>query len=176
MLIAGPCGTGKSHLAQALGQLAARRDYDVLFTTQAQLLASLQAARATATYERRLQYLARLPLLLLDDFALQPPRSPEDEDFHELVAERYEQTATVLISNLDFSEGGAAFPHNKMLGAATLDHLRHGAYRLTLEGESYRLPKPLPESRSPALAKGGKTCNLDPRLSLDPHRLLAPLT
>ncbi len=156
VLIAGPCGTGKSHLAQALGQLAVRRGYDVLFTTQAQLLASLQAARATATYERRLQYLARLPLLIIDDFALKPLRSPEDEDLHELVAERYEQAATILTSNLDFSEWGEAFPHNKMLGAATLDRLRHGAYRLILEGESYRLPKPLPESRSPALAKGEK--------------------
>lgn len=156
VLIAGPCGTGKSHLAQALGQLAVRRGYDVLFTTQTQLLSSLQAARATATYERRLQYLARLPLLIIDDFALKPLRPPEDEDFHELVAERYEQSATVLTSNLDFSEGGDAFPTNKMLGAATLDRLRHGAYRLILEGESYRTPKTLPDSHPRPLANGGK--------------------
>ena len=68
----------------------------------------------------------------------------------------------MLTSNLDFSEWGTAFSANKMLGAATLDRLRHGAYRLILEGESYRLPKSLPESRSLALAKGG----------VDFHRLL----
>lgn len=62
----------------------------------------------------------------------------EDEDFHDLIAERYERAATILTSNLDYSEWGAAFPANKMLGAATLDRLRHGAYRVVLDGESCR--------------------------------------
>jgi DNA replication protein DnaC len=53
--------------------------------------------------------------------------------------------------NLDFAEWGDAFPANRMLGAATLDRLRHGAYRIVLEAESYRAPKPLPESpKAPA--------------------------
>ena len=151
VLIVGPCGTGKSHLAQALGHCAVQQGYEVLFTTQSQLLGSLQAARATGTYERRFQTLARVPLLILDDFGLKPLRSPQDEDFHDLIAERYEQTATILTSNLDFSEWGDAFP-NRLLGAATLDRLRHGAYRLLLEGQSYRTPKPLPEALS-----GGRT-------------------
>ena len=47
--------------------------------------------------------------------------------------------------------------HNRLLGAATLDRLRHGAYRLTLEGESYRSPRPMPEPRNPAVATGAKT-------------------
>ena len=59
-------------------------------------------------------------------------------------------------SNLDFSEWGDAFP-NRLLGAATLDRLRHSAYRLTLEGQSYRSPRPMPERRNPAVATGGKT-------------------
>ena len=77
------------------------------------------------------------------------------EDFHDLVAERYEQGATIITSNLDFSEWGDAFP-NRLLGAATLDRLRHGAYRLTLEGESYRSPRPIPERRKSTVATGGK--------------------
>ena len=68
--------------------------------------------------------------------------APHDEDFHDLVAERYERTATVITSNLYFGEWGDAFP-NQLLGAATLDRLRHGAYRVVLDGKSYRSPKPM---------------------------------
>lgn len=156
ILIVGPCGTGKSHLAQALGHCAVQHGYDVLCTTQSQLLGSLNAARAINAYERRFQILARVPLLIIDDFGLKPLRPPQDEDLHDLVAERYEQTATIVTSNLDFAEWGDAFP-NRLLGAATLDRLRHGAYRIILEGESYRAPKPLPASRKSTIAKGEKT-------------------
>ena len=97
-----------------------------------------------------------MPLLVIDDFGLKPLRAPQDEEIHDLVAERYEQGATIVTSNLDFCEWGDAFP-NRLLGAATLDRLRHGAYRLTLEGESYRSPRPMPEPRNPAVATGGKT-------------------
>lgn len=140
VLIAGPCGTGKSHIAQALGHEAAKRDYDVIFTTQRRLLASLQAARATNTYERRFHSLARVPVLIIDDFALKPLEPPADEELHELVSERYERAATIVTSNLDFEEWGSAFP-NQVLGAATLDRLRHAAYCVVLDGNSYRAPR-----------------------------------
>jgi len=142
VLIAGPCGTGKSHIAQAIGHAAVRQGRDVLFTSQSQLLGSLHAARATDSYERKFMNLARVPLLIIDDFGLKPLRPPHDEDFHDLVAERYERTATVITSNLDFGEWGDAFP-NQLLGAATLDRLRHGAYRVVLDGKSYRSPRPM---------------------------------
>lgn len=154
VLIVGPCGTGKSHIGQAIGHAAVRKGYDVLFTSQSQLLGNLHAARATDTYDRRFQALVRIPLLIIDDFGLKPLRPPHDEDFHDLVAERYERGATVLTSNLDFSEWGDAFP-NQLLGAATLDRLRHGAYRVVLDGKSYRSPRPM-ESRLDSNAKSGK--------------------
>lgn len=156
VLIAGPCGTGKSHLAQALGHCVVRAGFDVLFCTQTQLLGGLNAARATATYERRFQALARVAVLLIDDFGLKPLRPPADEDLHDLIAERYERTATVITSNLDFSEWGDAFP-NRLLGAATLDRLRHGAYRVILDGDSYRAPRPLPQAAKHAVAKRAKS-------------------
>ncbi|WP_017446441.1 IS21-like element helper ATPase IstB [Gayadomonas joobiniege] len=137
LLIAGPCGTGKSHLAQAIGHYAVQQGYDVAFYTQAKLLSYLHQARATNTYDRRFQTLVKVPLLIIDDFGLKPLKSPQDEDIHDLIDERYERGATIITSNLDFSEWGDAFP-NKLLGAATLDRLRHNAYRLILEGESYR--------------------------------------
>ena len=93
---------------------------------------------------------------LVDDFGLRPMRSPQDEDFHELIAERYERAATLLTSNLDFSEWDAAFP-NKLLGAATLDRLRHGAYRVLLDGHSYRKPRAVPDPTKSLVAKHKKT-------------------
>lgn len=156
VLIVGPCGTGKSHLAQALGHCAVRQGVEVLFTNQSALLGGLQAARATASFERRFQQLVRVALLIVDDFGLKPLRPPHDEDFHDLIAERYERTTTLLTSNLDLSEWGDAFPANRMLGAATLDRLRHGAYRVVLDGESYRAPRPLPEVPKTPVAKGVK--------------------
>ncbi len=155
VLIAGPTGTGKSHIAQALGHCAIRQGYDVLFTTQSKLLGLLQAARATNTFERRFQSLAQTDLLIIDDFGLKPIRAPQDEDFHDLIADRYERRASIITSNLDFSEWGEAFP-NRLLGAATLDRLRHGAYRVVLDGESYRAPRPFPEKPKNTIAKGGE--------------------
>jgi len=104
VLIVGPCGTGKSHLAQALGHCAIRQGVDVLFTTCAQLVATLNAARATGGYDRKLASLARVPLLVIDDFGLKPLRPPADEDLRDLIAERYETAATTVTSNLDFTE------------------------------------------------------------------------
>lgn len=152
VLIAGPCGTGKSHIAQALGHCAVRKGYDVLFTTQTKLLGQLYAARATGAFERRFQTFVKVPLLLIDDFGLKPLSPPHEEDFHDLIAERYERAATIVTSNLDFAEWGDAFS-NRLLGAATLDRLRHGAYRIILDGESYRAPRPLPQNPKNALAK-----------------------
>ena len=106
VLIAGPCGTGKSHIAQALGHAAVRADYDALFTTQSQLLASLHAVRAINAYERRFHTFARVPLLVIDDFGLKPLRAPQDEDFHDLVAERYEQGATIIYVIWNITSGG----------------------------------------------------------------------
>ncbi len=155
-LIVGPCGTGKSHLAQALGHQAVRKGYNVLFLTQTQLLGSLQKARAVGSFERRFQNLAKVDLLIIDDFGLKPLRSPQDEDLHDLIAERYERVSTVVTSNLHFSEWGEAFP-NRLLGAATLDRLRDGAYRVILEGESFRRPKPLPSSSGSKSGRQNKT-------------------
>jgi DNA replication protein DnaC len=155
LLIAGPCGTGKSHLAQAFGHCAVRQGHEVLFTTQTQLLNGLHAARAMGIFERRFQALVRVPLLIIDDLGLKPLRPPQDEDLHDLIAERHERTATLVTSNLDFSEWGDAFP-NRLLGAATIDRLRHNAYRLILDGKSYRSPKNCPQGTKTTNEKRAK--------------------
>jgi DNA replication protein DnaC len=156
VLIVGPCGTGKSHLAQALGHCAVRQGVDVVFTTCASLTQSLNAARATGGYERKLAALARVPMLIIDDFGLKPMRPPADEDLHDLIAERYEQATTLVTSNLDFAEWDQAFPANRLLASATLDRLRHNAYCLVLDGASYRAPKLTPQAGKTKVASGSK--------------------
>jgi DNA replication protein DnaC len=141
VFIVGPCGTGKSHIGQSLGHCAIRKGYDVLFTTQSKMLGKLHAARATNTYERQFNQLTKVRLLIIDDFGLKPLRSPQDEDLHDIISERYERRSTIVTSNLDLSEWGDAFP-NRLLGAATIDRLRHGAYKVVLEGKSFRCMRP----------------------------------
>ena len=137
VLIVGPCGTGKSHIAQALAHCAIRQKIDVLWLSQSKLFSALQTARAAGRYEKKFLELSTVSLLIIDDFGLRPLRTPQDEDFHDLISERYEKAATMVTSNLDFSEWGDAFP-NKVLAAATLDRLRHNAHRIVIEGPSFR--------------------------------------
>ncbi|WP_277741355.1 ATP-binding protein [Acidithiobacillus sulfuriphilus] len=72
------------------------------------------------------------------------------------------RVSTMMTSNLNFAEWGDVFPANRMLGVATLDRLRHGAYRLILDGESYRAPRPLPDFPETAITGLGR---------IKPHRI-----
>jgi DNA replication protein DnaC len=95
-------------------------------------------------------------LLIIDDFGLKPLRAPQDEDLHDIVSERYERRSTIVTSNLDLSEWGEAFP-NKLLGAATIDRLRHGAYKVVLGGKSFRSPQNTPKTPKNDLCKQPKS-------------------
>lgn len=137
VLIVGPCGTGKSHIAQSLAHCAIRQGIDTLWISQTKLFNELQAAKASGRFDKKFSELVKIPLLIVDDFGLRPLRNQQDEDFHDLISERYERASTIITSNLDFSEWGSAFP-NRLLAAATIDRLRHNAYRVTLDGPSFR--------------------------------------
>ena len=159
VFIVGPCGTGKSHIAQALGHCAIRNGHDVLFTTQSLMLSQLHAARATNTFDRQFAKLAGVGLLIIDDFGLKPLKPAQDEDFHDVISELYERKSTIVTSNLDVPEWTDAFP-NRILGAATIDRLRHGAYKVVLDGKSYRSPRPDPPGSKTNTSKPPKraTC------------------
>ncbi len=88
VLLCGPTGTGKSPLVQALCHCALRAGHEVLFISHTQLLAQLHAARATDSFERKLRQRARIDVLAIDDFGLRPLRSPQEEDFHDLIDAR----------------------------------------------------------------------------------------
>ncbi len=148
VLIVGPSGVGKSHLAQALGQEACRRGYSVLFTTVIKMLAQINGGRADGTREKRLANYLRPELLILDDFGLKPLRGVEPEDFYEVINERYERGSVLVTSNRDYQEWPAAFGENPLMASAALDRLAHRAHLITIKGASYRA-----KERPRALAK-----------------------
>ena len=156
VFIVGPCGTGKSHIAQALGHSAIRLGHDVMFTTQSKMLTKLHAARATNSFDRQFNQLTKASLLIIDDFGLKPLKGSQDEDFHDVITERYERKSTIVTSNLDTPEWTDAFP-NKLLGSATIDRLRHGAYTVVLEGKSFRAPRPMPKMKKSSTSKTSKS-------------------
>ncbi len=138
VLIVGPSGVGKSHLAQALGHEACRRGYAVLFTSVGKMLAHLGGGRADGTYERRLATYLRPDLLILDDFGLRVFRGFEPEDFYQVIHERYERGSVLVTSNRDYAEWPEAFGENPLLASAALDRLAHRAHQITITGASYR--------------------------------------
>jgi len=138
VLIVGPSGVGKSHLACALGHEACRRGYHVLFASVPKMLAHLGGGRADGTYERRLAGYLRPDLLIVDDFGLRSLRAQEPEDFYQIIGERYERGSILVTSNRDYGEWPEAFGDNPLLASAGLDRLAHRAHLVTITGASYR--------------------------------------
>ena len=137
VLICGPSGVGKSHLAQALGHEACRQGYDVVFVTTHKLLLHLNGGRADGSYARRLETYLRPDVLILDDFGLRALISPSPEDMYEIIAERYEKGSIVLTSNRAPSEWPELFG-NPLLASAGLDRLAHHAESVVITGRSFR--------------------------------------
>jgi len=137
VLLCGPTGVGKTHLAQALAHEACRRGYDVLFVNTHRMLQHINGGRADGTLERRLQVYLRPELLVLDDFGLKPLRSPAPEDLYDVINERYERGSIMLTSNRAPAEWPDLFG-DPLLASAGLDRLAHRATVLVITGSSFR--------------------------------------
>lgn len=137
VLICGPTGTGKTHLAQALIHEAARQGFDALFTTTHKMLQHINGGRADGTWERRLQTYLRPALLVLDDFGLKPLQSPAPSDLYDVIDGRYEKGSIVLTSNRAPAEWPDVFL-DPLLASAGLDRLSDKAEVLVITGASYR--------------------------------------
>jgi DNA replication protein DnaC len=137
ILICGPTGVGKTHLANALGFEALKRNLRVVAKPVFRLLSELHQARANGTYSRHMTLLLHCDLLILDDFGLQPLTPSMIQDLYELICERYERGSIVVTSNRAFEEWGEVFG-NDLLSSAALDRLTHHAHTLVIQGESYR--------------------------------------
>ncbi len=137
LLLCGPTGVGKTHLAQALGQEAARQNFDVLFVTVQKMLQHLHGGRADSSWERRLGNYLRPDLLILDDFGLKPIQPPGPEDLYDVINERYERGSILLTSNRAPNEWPDLFL-DPLLASAGLDRLLDRAEVVIIRGASYR--------------------------------------
>lgn len=137
VLICGPSGVGKSHLAQGLAHEGCRQGFDVLFVQTHKMLQHLHGGRADGSWERRLQGYLRPHLLVLDDFGLKPLPSPMPEDFYDVIDGRYEKGSILLTSNRPPAEWSDLFG-NPLLASAGLDRLLHHAEMVVITGRSYR--------------------------------------
>lgn len=136
-LICGPTGVGKTHLAQALGQEAARQGCDVLLVSVQKMLAHLNGGRADGSWERRFNTYLRPDLLILDDFGLKPIQPPGPEDLYDVINERYEKASILLTSNRAPSEWTDIFL-DPLLASAGLDRLLDRAEVVVIRGASFR--------------------------------------
>jgi len=137
VLLLGPVGVGKTHLASALGHIAIRRRLSVHAARADKLFTRLRAARLDNTLEAEIRKLARVDVLILDDFALRALDATETNDFYELVVERHHRASTIVTSNREPSEW-LTMMSDALLAQSAVDRLTSGAHTLVIEGPSYR--------------------------------------
>ncbi len=136
VILHGPVGVGKTHVAQALGHLACRRGHAVAFTKTSRLLADLAGGHADRTWAQRLRRWARPGLLILDDFAMREFTTAQADDLYELVTERRGKSL-VVTANRAAEDWYCLFP-NPVVAESILDRVVNGAHHLHMDGRSYR--------------------------------------
>lgn len=138
LLMIGAAGTGKTHLAIAIGIEACRREYCVKFFRVADLISILQQKYAEGTLVRFRRELLKFDLIILDELGYVPFHQTGSELLFNVIADCYERQSVIVTSNLDFGQWNTIFGDTK-LTAAMVDRLIHHAHILTFTGESYRL-------------------------------------
>jgi len=172
VLALGNSGTGKTHLALALGLVACQKGYRVRFTTAAAMVHELIEARDEKRLLRLEKQLASYELLIVDELGFVPLSKSGAELLFEVFSQRYERGSTMVTSNLPFQEWTEVLGSERLTGAL-LDRLTHHVHILEMNGESYRLKqtqarltatcrltaraRPLPAARSSEHASGRKT-------------------
>lgn len=150
VILLGPSGVGKTHIALALGLAACQKGVSVRFVTASQMVHELIEARDEKRLLRLQAQLARLGLLIVDELGYVPLSQSGSELLFEVFSQRYERGATVVTSNLPFQEWTTVFASERLTGAL-LDRITHHVHILEMNAESYRLK----QSRSRQRTKAG---------------------
>lgn len=137
LLILGPTGCGKSYLASAFGSTACRRGFNVRYLRTSRLLHELTKSRLDGSYATLLRSLARIDVLIFDDWMRDPISIASAQDLLEVFDDRFNRSSTIIASQIPVAEWHARFP-DPTLADAILDRLVHNSYRLSLQGESQR--------------------------------------
>ena len=150
VVILGPVGVGKTFLACALGHLACKSGFNVIFHRADALLRKLRQSRLDNSRDGLMAELIAIDLLVVDDFALEPMTREESRDVYQLFVERTGRAASVVTSNRDTAEWLTTFD-DTLLAQSAIDRFQNAAYDLVIEGESYR-PR-----LKPSIDKAGPT-------------------
>ena len=148
IVVLGPTGVGKSFLANALTQEACRQGFRALFVRVSRLLEQLAIARASADYNTTLARIAKIDVLVLDDFLLAPLTDAERRDLLEVLEDRYGKSSTVITSQLPTNSGHQALG-DPTIADAICDRHVHTAHVLSLRGSSLRRQKGLKPQPDP---------------------------
>lgn len=138
VILLGPPGVGKTHIAIGLGLAAIEAGYSVFYISAAALVERMRAAEERGRLEKALKKLARYKLLIVDEIGYLPMDRQGSHLFFQLVARRYEQGSTVFTSNKAYSEWGEVLGDN-VIASAILDRVLHHSITLNIRGESYRM-------------------------------------
>ena len=136
VILYGPVGVGKSHIAQALGHLAIRHGADARFLKASRALAHLAGGHADQTWRKRLAELARPAVLILDDFAMRELTAAQADDLYELISDRAGKSM-ILTSNRAPQDWNPLFP-NPVVAESLLDRLINNSHQVFMNGPSYR--------------------------------------
>lgn len=153
VILLGPPGIGKTHLAIGLGVKAAHAGHSVLFDTASNWITRLSAAHQSGRLEAELKKIRRYKLIIIDEVGYIPFDQDPANLFFQLIASRYEQGSVMVTSNLPFGRWGETFSDD-VVAAAMIDRLVHHAEVLTLSGDSYRT-----RARRELLAKHNRASN-----------------
>jgi DNA replication protein DnaC len=137
VLITGATGVGKTWLACALAQQAARSGFTVFYTRAPRLMEELRVAHGDGSFGKRLAQLSRIDLLAIDDFAIAPSTATERSDLLELLDDRVGTRATLITSQLPVT-AWHEWLDDPTLADAVLDRIVHASHKITLKGESMR--------------------------------------
>jgi DNA replication protein DnaC len=137
ILLTGPCGSGKTYIACALGHNACLKGYRVKYYRISRLMLALTQAKADGSYSKALQNLAKFDCLIIDDWGLESLTAAQRNDMMEITDDRHGHSSTIMISQLPTEQWYQSIGDNT-LADAILDRLMHNAHRIKLKGESMR--------------------------------------